>query len=587
MAKFRITNTNDNSVELALENTVLANVKQGEFIAKTVATVANLMSTPTVGALNVLNYHSGIEGGGGVFYWDSTKLKSEHNGGTVIDPSKVFPSDWNNQVQLTSWFDGSNTGSGCWVRQYDGAVNVKWFGAREGASNSLIQVQKAVVVAKNESGSLYFPKGTYTIYGGSVVLLSYLEINFNYSTLYGSGTDSDIPMFVTGYLLNGVPTSNIGSPIESKLVTSLSVKNGYILNAGMAFYFYNAISNCHISDFEITNCGQVLNLFRCFYAQVENVVSRNYSNDKDEFGFIFDQAVNVLSIKNVSCNGRRKGILLKDNANGQKLFNVTAEGCEIGIRVQAGSLGPLEFDTCYIEGCSLIGIDFSNGQGKDPITITNCWFYGNGTAIDLDEYGSYTSVFIDSSNEFLNNTINVIGYDTSTEGSMLSLRPTQVRSNMSPSIPSGFQLTRSTLVDAPQYYQRAVDYRQECIGNTRINTFIPFNSSGDGGFETLGEVPFCVHSKSSGTTGFTVYLDTKITYRVTSVFTFYKIYIQTDQTAISYFGNTYGANIKELHAPTATYPVVLTNNLGYVRFEFRNIPASNGVYQIYGYVKAI
>jgi parallel beta-helix repeat protein len=154
MAKFRITNTNDNSVELALENTVLANVKQGEFIAKTVSSVANLMSTPTVGVLNVLNYHSDIEGGGGVFYWDSNKLKSEHNGGTIIDPNKVFPSAWNDQVQLTNWFTGSNTGSGCWVRQYNGAINVKWFGAKgDGITNDFV----ALTSAHKNSTSIFYP----------------------------------------------------------------------------------------------------------------------------------------------------------------------------------------------------------------------------------------------------------------------------------------------------------------------------------------------------------------------------------------------------------------------------------------------
>lgn len=96
-----------------------------------VATISALLNRTTVGTVNVLNYHTGLGGGGGVFYWDASKPKTEHNGGTVIAPNVVFPSDWNNQVQLSAWFDGSSlTGNGCWVRQYDGAVNVKWFGAK-------------------------------------------------------------------------------------------------------------------------------------------------------------------------------------------------------------------------------------------------------------------------------------------------------------------------------------------------------------------------------------------------------------------------------------------------------------------------
>lgn len=95
-----------------------------------VSSVSELLAVdPTIETVvRTLNYHSDTEGGGGVFYWDATRDKADHNGGTVIDPSAVFPTDWTNQTQLTTWFT-AGIGTGCWVRQYDGAVNVKWFGA--------------------------------------------------------------------------------------------------------------------------------------------------------------------------------------------------------------------------------------------------------------------------------------------------------------------------------------------------------------------------------------------------------------------------------------------------------------------------
>ena len=101
-------------------------------VVNTVKSISDLLNFPTqsdIGySVNVLNYHSDVEGGGGFFYWDDTKAKSEHNGGTVIDPTAVYPIDWDNQTQLGAWFDTSNAGTGCWVRQYNGAVDVKWFG---------------------------------------------------------------------------------------------------------------------------------------------------------------------------------------------------------------------------------------------------------------------------------------------------------------------------------------------------------------------------------------------------------------------------------------------------------------------------
>jgi hypothetical protein len=193
MAKFRITNTNDNSVELALDSTVLANVKQGEFIAKTVATVANLMSTPTVGALNVLNYYSGSEGGG-VFYWDSNKLKSEHNGGTVIDPTKVFPSDWNDQVQLTNWFTCNTAGSGCWVRQHQNKLDTAWFGLTSSTPAIAVKIgfEKMLSVCAQDNGIWYDPK--YSIFvsqnlntTGVTIILPPIGANRNGLTITGKG----------------------------------------------------------------------------------------------------------------------------------------------------------------------------------------------------------------------------------------------------------------------------------------------------------------------------------------------------------------------------------------------------------------
>ena len=55
-------------------------------------------------SVSLLGYHTQGDGGGGVFYWDANESKSNHNGGTVIDPTVAFPTDWTNQTQLDAWF---------------------------------------------------------------------------------------------------------------------------------------------------------------------------------------------------------------------------------------------------------------------------------------------------------------------------------------------------------------------------------------------------------------------------------------------------------------------------------------------------
>ena len=117
-------------------------------------TISTLLSVDTLVHSTVLvkNYHTGLEGGGGLFYWDATKDKSEHNGGTVIDPTAIFPTDWTELLQLTDWFNSYNFGKGCWVRQEEESVSVKVFGAAAVSSVcSSIPITKAINSIKNKS----------------------------------------------------------------------------------------------------------------------------------------------------------------------------------------------------------------------------------------------------------------------------------------------------------------------------------------------------------------------------------------------------------------------------------------------------
>jgi hypothetical protein len=136
---------------------------QSSVLTKHVDNISSLLSAQTIGAVNVLNYHSGLEGGGGVFYWDATGNATEHNGGTVISPLAVFPTDWDNQTQLATWFDGSGlVGTGVWRRQYDGAVNVKWFGAKGDNTDILTPFNSIVLFLKGKGGGeILFENGEF------------------------------------------------------------------------------------------------------------------------------------------------------------------------------------------------------------------------------------------------------------------------------------------------------------------------------------------------------------------------------------------------------------------------------------------
>ena len=65
--------------------------------------------------------------GGGSFVWDSSKSKTSHDGGTVIDPGKI--EDLTGAVVNSGYTTGDRTGEGCWVRIYTGDTDPKWFGS--------------------------------------------------------------------------------------------------------------------------------------------------------------------------------------------------------------------------------------------------------------------------------------------------------------------------------------------------------------------------------------------------------------------------------------------------------------------------
>jgi hypothetical protein len=135
----------------------------------TADTVADLASTEhKTGSIQLLGFHTKGDGGGGVFYWDATKDKSEHNGGTVIDPSIAgLVANWEYTQNL--YFSPAVIGQGCWVREYSGAICFKWFGAKDdGVTDDTNAIQAATnYVSSSNGGILYVENGSLKFKGSS------------------------------------------------------------------------------------------------------------------------------------------------------------------------------------------------------------------------------------------------------------------------------------------------------------------------------------------------------------------------------------------------------------------------------------
>lgn len=109
----------------------------------------------------VLNYYPGILGGGGEFYFDGNSFESE-NGGTIFIPDSTPPEK-----------------AGRWIRQYEGKLNVAFFGVVHYPSSlpdNAARINNAITYAAslaqppigpNSEGrnlTVFFPDGIYPIH---------------------------------------------------------------------------------------------------------------------------------------------------------------------------------------------------------------------------------------------------------------------------------------------------------------------------------------------------------------------------------------------------------------------------------------
>lgn len=89
-------------------------------------------------------YSSTGDGGNGTFVYNSASSATDDNG-TIIQPT---------------------SGSGRWLRAYEGNISPRWFGAKgDDSTNDTTAVQAAVNLAKSSGGRAFLPAGTYQVDG--------------------------------------------------------------------------------------------------------------------------------------------------------------------------------------------------------------------------------------------------------------------------------------------------------------------------------------------------------------------------------------------------------------------------------------
>lgn len=108
-----ISMSNGHSVQRHIDST-------GYRVASVEDMIAGRTSSGNVSIVDGSSWHTesfvkGAGMGGGDFIYDASRDKNDHNGGTVIDPDRPYPSDFSDESQVVAWLT-KGTGSGCFVK---------------------------------------------------------------------------------------------------------------------------------------------------------------------------------------------------------------------------------------------------------------------------------------------------------------------------------------------------------------------------------------------------------------------------------------------------------------------------------------
>jgi hypothetical protein len=142
--------------------------------------------------------------GGGYFKWNSSKLKSEHDGGNNISPTVPTPTDFSNQTQVDNFIQGSGetdpSGTGVWERITEEQVFVEDFGAiGDNTFDNTISYNSLISSVEEYSNIVFGTKGTYL--GNFVSPDKSLNVDVNEATLVDT-TDTNGIMVIGSFTVN-------------------------------------------------------------------------------------------------------------------------------------------------------------------------------------------------------------------------------------------------------------------------------------------------------------------------------------------------------------------------------------------------
>lgn len=323
----------------------------------------------------VNGYYAAGDGGGGSFYYDQTSGATD-NGGTVIAP---------------------DSGTGRWLRIFDGAINVRWFGATgDGTTDDSDAVDAAVAFCLSSTRCLYIPAGTYLVSssngGGAINITTSVKI-------YGDGAKSILKL-KTGSTGMVIYAANNVTPIvdftlrdfvvDGNSVATAQLDAGLIQLAGVQHFL---IDNLHVKNgtrasapagingIAIANSGVGITsgtVSNCLVENCSKALINWTTNGKD-----------CLIIGNVcrggTGNGLTPGIQVNEGFNGKIIGNECYQNQGSGILVSTSDYTIIANNNIYSNGQGSsegYGIRVSSVGATDRLIITGNHIHENGVNVN-------------------------------------------------------------------------------------------------------------------------------------------------------------------------------------------------------------
>jgi hypothetical protein len=133
----------------------------------------------------VNGYRPGSVKGGGEFVWRSTTSKTLHDGVSIIDPDRVFPSDFNSTTQVTTWLAAGASGTGVFMKVWAPARGAYEAGISDTASASDRQMLTALLNSLAAQGGrlAIMPFQLSTVFPFTVEIPRTISLDLNDSTI--------------------------------------------------------------------------------------------------------------------------------------------------------------------------------------------------------------------------------------------------------------------------------------------------------------------------------------------------------------------------------------------------------------------